>query len=118
MSRTVVILERLMLESNGFDFRNRYPQKLLVKISKTCKFDRRTVGNLAWRVSIDLYRTFAPVKQTRQSMALACLELSARLCNEDPSKIDPEKGFDYSLWTVTRTEIMGELFLLVPNRIC
>lgn len=107
-----------MLESNGFDFRNRYPQKLLVKIAKSCKFDRDTVGKISWRIAVDLYRTFAPLKQTTQTLALASLELGARLFSADLAAISPESGFDYDLWSVSRVEIMGKCLIALINQLC
>ena len=98
-----------MLESNGFDFRNRYPQKMLMKLVKSCGLDRNTVGVTAYRISLDLYRTFAPLKQTTQAMGLACLELAARLFQVDLTSISADQGFDYQRWATTRAEIMGEL---------
>ncbi|KAL9087283.1 MAG: hypothetical protein Q9159_003703 [Coniocarpon cinnabarinum] len=108
ISRNVVSLERMMLESNGFDFRSRYPQKMLMKLVKSCGLDRNTVGVTAYRISLDLYRTFAPLKQTTQTMALACLELSARLFLVDLTSISEEKGFDYGRWATSRAEIMND----------
>ncbi len=100
-------LERLMLEASGFDFRNRYPQKLLMKLVRSCKFDKDTVGMTAYRISLDLYRTFAPLKQTTPAMAMACLELAARLCAAELSSVTAETGFDYKKWATSRAEIMG-----------
>lgn len=116
-SKVVVGIERLMLEASGFDFRNRYPQKMLLKLVKSCKLDRQTVGDLAFRVSLDLYRTFAPLKQTTQTMALACLELAARLADADLTMISAEKGFDYGQWATSRAEIMGSssIQMLIRN---
>lgn len=106
-SKVVVGIERLMLEASAFDFRNRYPQKLLMKFVKSCNLDRRTVGEVAFRVSLDLYRTFAPLKQTTQTMALACLELAARLADADLTFIMTDEGFDYERWQTSRAELMG-----------
>ena len=33
-SRSIIGLERLMLEASGFDFRNRHPHKLMIKLAK------------------------------------------------------------------------------------
>jgi len=95
-----------MLEASGFDFRNRYPQKILMKLVKSCDLDER-VGATAYRISLDMYRTFVPLKQTTQTMALAGLELAIRLCDVDLSTVKSEHGFDYDRWATTRPEIMG-----------
>ncbi|KFX99182.1 hypothetical protein V490_01912 [Pseudogymnoascus sp. VKM F-3557] len=39
-SKTIIGLERLMLEASGFDYRNRYPQKYLIKLGRECKLDK------------------------------------------------------------------------------
>jgi CTD kinase subunit beta len=107
-AKQILGLERLMLEASGFDFRNRYPQKILMKLVKSCDLDER-VGATAYRISLDMYRTFVPLKQTTQTMALAGLELAIRLCDVDLSSVKSEHGFDYDRWATTRPEIMGML---------
>ena len=97
-----------MLEAAGFDFRNRYPQKLLVKIAKLCEFDGQTC-KIAYKMCLDLYRTFAPLKQTASTMALACVELAARLHGSLVDRDLREKGIDYDKWHTTRAEVMGKL---------
>lgn len=97
-----------MLEAAGFDFRNRYPQKLLVKLVKACALDRETAGKTAYDISLDLYRTFAPLKQSTATMAIACVELAARLCGADLQTVRESEGIDYRKWSTTRAEVMGE----------
>lgn len=97
-----------MLEASGFDFRNRHPQKLLVKLAKQHGIKQEDeVGDVAYCISLDLYRTFAPLKQTTGAMAYACLELASRLI--DAGLEDVEAGRDYGKWQVGRAEVMGEL---------
>lgn len=97
-----------MLEASGFDFRNRYPQKMLMKLVKSCSLDRDKAGMTAYKICLDLYRTFVPIKQTTQTMALACLELAIRLGDIDPATVTTKYGFDYERWATTREEIMGQ----------
>ena len=97
-----------MLEAAGFDFRNRYPQKLLLKIAKLCNLDGETVGKTAYRMCLDLYRTFAPLKQTASTMALACVELAARLHGTLVDRDLSEKGINYQKWFTSRAEVMGK----------
>lgn len=97
-----------MLESAGFDFRNRYPQKLMVKLMRTLGFDKNNEAKTAWNLSIDLYRTFAPLKQTTPTMAIACIELAARLHEMDTSKIVDTGVMRYNKWNTTRAEVMGK----------
>lgn len=104
-SKNIIGLERLMLEASGFDFRNRYPQKLLLKLAKFYDVDRETVGKTSYNMSLDLYRTFAPLKQTTPTMAIACLELSGRVL--ESRNEDLEIGKDYKRWRTTRAEVMG-----------
>lgn len=95
-----------MLEASGFDFRNRHPQKLLVKLCKRYGVQRDDeVGLVAYCVSLDLYRTFAPLKQTTATMAFACLELASRLVGAGLD--DVESGKEYENWKIGRAEVMG-----------
>jgi|SRR5579862_6326752 len=107
-SKSIIGLERLMLEASGFDFRNRYPQKILIKLAKLNNFDKDTAAKTAYNMCCDLYRTFAPLKQTTPTMALACLELSARLWGMQIENPQGEDGFDYERWSTSREEVMGE----------
>ena len=94
-----------MLEASGFDFRNRYPQNLVLKMAKHYQVDRDTVGKTAYNISLDLYRTFAPLKQTTTTMAIACVELSGRVCEQPISEL--ELGKNYKRWKISRPEVMG-----------
>lgn len=104
-SKTIIGLERLMLEASGFDFRNRYPQNLVLKMAKHYQVDRDTVGKTSYNISLDLYRTFAPLKQTTATMAIACVELSGRICEQPISDLEAGKG--YKRWRISRPEVMG-----------
>ena len=106
-SKTIIGLERLMLESAGFDFRNRYPQKLVIKLAKFYRVDKESVGKKAYYMSLDLYRTFAPLKQTNATLAFACLELSGRVLGQNIPNV--EAAVDYANWHITREEVMGML---------
>ena len=72
-------MERLVLEAIGFDFRSRFPQKLIAKICKFYGLPRNTIYRTAMDISIDMYRTFAPLKMPTVVMAVACIELSCLL---------------------------------------
>ena len=118
-SRAVIGLERLVLESGGFDFRSKYPHKLLMKILKTmpegAEDEREKVTKVAWMILTDLYRTFAPLKQTSATMALASLELAAHLvASTSPNNVsairDELQQYDISAFSTSREEIM-ETFL-------
>lgn len=96
-----------MLESAGFDFRNRHPQRYVIKLIRECRLNEATVGKTAYNMCIDIYRTFAPLKQTAPTLAIACIELSARIHNADLTAILGESGVDYRKWSTSREEIMG-----------
>jgi CTD kinase subunit beta len=93
-SRFTVGLERHILETIGFDFRVQYPQKLLIKMVREMfpreEFNKGGEGRrflqVAYDMSIDLYKTFAPIKQTTFTMVLAILELTALVLETSPEK--------------------------------
>ena len=68
------------------------------------------VVKTAYSISLDVYRTFAPLKQVTACLAFACLELAGRLHNEPTEPI--EKGTDYRSWKVNRSMVMGNLSTL------
>ncbi|KAK7539337.1 cyclin [Phyllosticta citribraziliensis] len=111
-SKVIIGLERLMLEAAGFDFRNRQPQKLVIKLTRKCAFAKENVGRTAYLMSLDLYRTFAPLKQTTPAMAIACVELAARLHDANMTFIT-EEHLGYSRWHVTRAEVMETMLDLL-----
>ncbi|KAI4288416.1 MAG: hypothetical protein L6R35_002313 [Caloplaca aegaea] len=110
-AKVIIGVERLMLEASGFDFRNRYPQRLLLKIAKIYGGDKDTVARTAYNMSLDLYRTFAPLKQTTATMAIACVELAGRILDQPMTEL--EAGEDYDKWKTTRQEIMETLLDLL-----
>ena len=91
-----------MLESARFDFRSRHPQVLVVKLVRDSGLPKGTLGRIAFDMCIDIYRTWAPLKQTAQTMAIACVELTARLLNLtsefDLTPIVGPQGFDLEKW--------------------
>lgn len=106
-ARGIIGLERLMLEASGFDFRTRHPQKVLIKLARCYGLSKESrVSSVAYRISIDLYRTFAPTKQTTSTMAFSCLELAGRLLDERNERV--ESGQDYEKWRTSREEVMGK----------
>ncbi|TQN74084.1 CTD kinase subunit beta [Colletotrichum shisoi] len=95
-SKIIIGLERLVLETVGFDFRCRYPQSALFKVTKKIMgTNSKNLFSLAMDMSVDLYRTFAPIKQTSYAMALGLLELSARLLGEGVDKIEQINYVDF-----------------------
>lgn len=95
-----------MLEASGFDFRTRHPQKTLIKLARHYGLTKESeVSTLAYRISLDLYRTFAPIKQTTSTMAFSCLELAGRLLDQRIEEV--ESRVDYAQWETTREEVIG-----------
>jgi CTD kinase subunit beta len=108
-SKIVIGLERLMLESSGFDFRARYPHKHLIKLAKGLRVDR-DVGRLAYTIMLDLCRTFSPLKQACATMSVACIELATRILEKQQDIISAES---YSKWRTTRAEVMETMLDLL-----
>ncbi|KAK4448433.1 hypothetical protein QBC34DRAFT_407418 [Podospora aff. communis PSN243] len=94
-SSVTVGLERHILETIGFDFRAQYPQKTLVKTVRRMfppgDSERDKRGKMfmrtAYDMSIDLNKTFAPLKQTSSALVLAIIELTARVLDQDLDKV-------------------------------
>ncbi|KXT08979.1 hypothetical protein AC579_4026 [Pseudocercospora musae] len=114
--RSVIGVERMVLEAGGFDFRSRDPHHVLIKIGKSLRKseDLRSVTELAWTILTDLHRTFAPLKQTSPTLALASLELAAHfkaatLPNNVCSVRDDLQTLDLKRWHTTREEVMETL---------
>jgi CTD kinase subunit beta len=92
-------LERHILETIGFDFRVQYPQKLLIKMVRNMfprednatREEGKKFLHIAYNMSIDLYKTFAPVKQATFTLVLAILELTALLLDTDPGRTEEFK---------------------------
>lgn len=100
-----------MLEASGFDFRTHHPQETLAKLIKfhyQIPTDSQ-ISNLAYLISIDLYRTFAPLKQTPMTLAFSCLELAFRLLDQHLEHL--ESGADYEKFCTSREQVMG---MIVP----
>ncbi|KAK3318849.1 hypothetical protein B0H66DRAFT_575482 [Apodospora peruviana] len=94
-SRFTVGLERHILETIGFDFRVQYPQKLLIKMVKRMFPHNNTETDsegqqflrVAYDMSIDLYKTFAPIKQPTFTLVTAILELTSLFLKAHKDKI-------------------------------
>ncbi|KAJ3521246.1 hypothetical protein NM208_g13386 [Fusarium decemcellulare] len=87
--KIIICLERLILETIGFDFRTRYPQKLLVKVVRDIfgKQDGRQFFETAYAMCIDMYKTFVPIKRTTFSMVMAVVELTALMTGEHGDRV-------------------------------
>ncbi|KID95940.1 C-type cyclin, partial [Metarhizium majus ARSEF 297] len=89
--KIIIGLERFILETIGFDFRTRYPQKLLVKVVRRAlgksSANSRAFFATAYDMCIDMYKTFVPIKQTTLSMVMAVVELTARMRGEHLERV-------------------------------
>jgi len=98
-------LERLMLEASRFDFRTRHPQELVLILAKLCGL-KKEVSLKAWNLTLDLHRTWAPLKQTIGTMAMACLELAARLYRIDMKELYESDKVNWDLLRSPRHLVM------------
>ncbi|KAL3953950.1 hypothetical protein ACCO45_011906 [Purpureocillium lilacinum] len=101
-SKVIIGLERLILETIGFDFRTRYPQKLLVKVvrrvlcggggasSPSSSAAARDFFATAYAMCTDMYKTFVPIKRTTFTMVMAVVELTARMRAHGPAAADDD----------------------------
>ncbi|KAK4145938.1 uncharacterized protein C8A04DRAFT_10118 [Dichotomopilus funicola] len=118
-SRFTVGLERHILETIGFDFRVQYPQKLLVKIirrmfprnDEAAQEEGEKFLRVAYDMSIDLYKTFAPVKQATFTLVLAVLELTALLLETDPARVAEFR--DTPAWHTRRAPVLETILDLL-----
>ncbi|GKU06388.1 c-type cyclin [Fusarium langsethiae] len=86
--KIIICLERLILETIGFDFRTRYPQKLLVKVVRDIfGKEGKPFYDTAYVMCIDIYKTFVPIKRTTFSMVMAIVELTALMTEQHVDKV-------------------------------
>jgi len=113
-SKIVIGLERLMLEASGFDFRNRFPHKHLIKLVKASKVDQ-DVGKVAYKMMIDLYRTFAPLKHSCAAMSFACIELATLLLDKQQDAIRGQGAPSLRKWHTNRAQVIEAVLDLVEH---
>ncbi|SPN98436.1 related to CTK2 Carboxy-terminal domain (CTD) kinase, beta subunit [Cephalotrichum gorgonifer] len=111
-SRVLVGLERMILEIIGFDFRTRYPQKYLVKLIRELLGPAagRPFFEIAYEMSIDMYKTFVPIKQTCLTMVLAIVHLTALITD---THTDLLADLDPARYSVTRRSLMETILDLL-----
>ncbi|KAF4123013.1 hypothetical protein GMORB2_6561 [Geosmithia morbida] len=104
--KIIIGLERLILETIGFDFRTRYPQKMLVKVLREIIPRDQTASasasvppdqtpeifSTAYAMTIDMYKTLVPIKRTTFSMVMAVTELTLRLLKLFPPPPPPSSA--------------------------
>src|SRR5271156_6791666 len=96
--KKIIVLERHVLETAAFDFRSQHPQPYIIKFTKFMEranltFDivPQDLALLAWKIALDGYRTFAPLKYPPHILALAHITLSTLLI---PSRSSPQVPFN------------------------
>lgn len=104
-SKNVLGLERLLLEASRFDFRIRDPTILTMKVALHVCGQARSVYYSAWHICRDLHRTWAPLKQTRGTIAIASVELAVRLADGDMEAVS-EDNINYNRFSTTREEVV------------
>lgn len=117
--RSVIGLERLVLECIRFDTRGRDSHLAVAKTAKTVfkplpEADARAVADTAWTLCTELHKTFALLKQTSFTLAIACLELAAHLhASTSPDFTSPAltcmQTLDYTRFKIDRPQIMETL---------
>ncbi|KAJ4289414.1 RNA polymerase II C-terminal domain kinase beta subunit [Collariella sp. IMI 366227] len=88
------------------------PQKLLIKMvrkmfppaDRSRQEEVRRFLHVAYNMSIDVYKTFAPIKQTAFTLVLAILELTALLLDTEPEKTNELKKA--SVWHTSRACVL------------
>jgi hypothetical protein len=110
-SKLMITLERYLLEIVAFDFRARNPAEVLASLCHAVEADKAT-SIAALAICLDAHRTLAVMKQTRQTLSCACLELAARFLDKDVGAIVSEEM--YERLGTTRGEITGEFS--IPSR--
>lgn len=106
----MINLERYLLEIVAFDFRARNCGELLAGLMVDLNSSERVVKT-AMAVVLDIYRTLGVLKQTRQTLALSCLEMAARFVQAEN---DVNKVIDEALYErigTTRQEVLGERYV-------
>lgn len=90
--KRVLQCERMLIEACRMDFRTRHPHKLALQLARQCGLSRG-VALKAYYLTIDLHRTWAPLKQTAATMAIACLELAVKFSDGDHKALyDKSRG--------------------------
>lgn len=116
-SKSVVGIERMVLEAARFDFRTQDPYRLVVKLVKELpgpEEAKRRVGSVAWSILTDMHRTFAPIKKSSVDLAFASLELATHFTDDISNNVtsalrEAVQQYDYVKWSTSREDIMETL---------
>ncbi|KAI2470999.1 hypothetical protein F4781DRAFT_441254 [Annulohypoxylon bovei var. microspora] len=109
-SKVLIGIERYMVEAINFDFRVRYPQKILAKIAKKVLGPSADLSGFfptALKMSIDLYMTYAPLKQSSYTCAVVIVQLTALITGQF---VDEFRSIDPTEWH-TDDQCVAEVML-------
>lgn len=111
----VLGLERHVLETLGFDFRQNSPQYYVIKICKDLKLSR-PVAEIAWTISTDAFASTVYLIIPAHTAALACIILAAKL-KRDTSLFPLDSSRFYSTRYKTNAALLQLLDLYTePSR--
>lgn len=79
--KRIIGLERMILETSCFDFRRRHPQPYIIKFARHLKLSKE-IAKKAWDITIDSYKTYAPLKFPPHCIALMALVLASILLEQ------------------------------------
>lgn len=79
-------------------------RKMFPPADRSRQEEARRFLHIAYNMSIDVYKTFAPIKQTAFTLVLAILELTALLLDTEPEKTNELKKA--SAWHTNRACVM------------
>lgn len=110
----MIIIERKLLEIVAFDFRTRNSADVLAGLSHEIKVEKST-GVAALAICLDVHRTLAILKQTRQTLAVACLELAARFLGRDVEVEAAMSETVHGRVGTTRGEVAGKSLVFLST---
>ncbi|KTW32012.1 uncharacterized protein T551_00694 [Pneumocystis jirovecii RU7] len=112
--KRIIGLERMVLETSCFDFRQRHPQPYIIKFARHLKRISKEIARKAWDISIDSYKTFSPLKFPPHCIALMALVLSSILL-EQPFE-DAYEKFMVKKETLIKDALCDILDLYIHHR--
>ncbi|KAI1760084.1 cyclin-like protein [Hypoxylon sp. FL1150] len=111
-SKVIIGLERYIVEAINFDFRVRYPQKVLAKIIKKVLGRDAIVSSFfvtAFKMSIDIYKTFAPLKHSSATCAIVIAQLTSSITGTAVEEFQALDPLDWRTDEQSVTEVMLDL---------
>ncbi|EKM51903.1 uncharacterized protein PHACADRAFT_262307 [Phanerochaete carnosa HHB-10118-sp] len=88
----LLAVERLILETVSFNFTSRMPFPYIIKMSRALGVPKK-LSKLAWRLTIDSFRTLVNLSYPSHVVALACVYLSSLLSSFEQAPIPVQPGY-------------------------